>query len=233
MDQRLKQRLVGATVLLALAVIFIPIILEGPEDKASPRAGSIPMPPAHEFEARVEPAEESDLIPAQPAPALGIDMGAGEETAAEVAIPAAVPETERGMETETQTTSIPIPPPADETAATQAPSVNEAAPRVESPRAEAKPPQPAPAATKTPAPVSGKESWVVQVGSFSNQQNARGLRDRLRSAGYATFVERAQTGQSVVYRVLVGPYLERGKAEGIRDKLAAQQQLKGIVTGRS
>ena len=46
MNQLLKQRLVGAVVLVSLAVIFIPIILEGPdEEEWSPRTQGMPEPP--------------------------------------------------------------------------------------------------------------------------------------------------------------------------------------------
>ncbi len=45
MNQLLKQRLVGAVVLVSLAVIFIPIILEGPEHEWSPRTQGMPEPP--------------------------------------------------------------------------------------------------------------------------------------------------------------------------------------------
>ena len=63
MNQLLKQRLVGAVVLVSLAVIFIPIILEGPDDEWSPRTQGMPEPPqiAYQAEGDVElplPAEE-------------------------------------------------------------------------------------------------------------------------------------------------------------------------------
>ena len=40
MDQALKQRLIGAAVLVALAVIFIPMLLEAPEPEATTRIAS-------------------------------------------------------------------------------------------------------------------------------------------------------------------------------------------------
>jgi DedD protein len=70
MNQLLKQRLVGAVVLVSLAVIFIPIILEGPDDEWSPRTQGMPEPPqiAYQAEGDVElplPAEEppQDMAP--------------------------------------------------------------------------------------------------------------------------------------------------------------------------
>jgi DedD protein len=47
LDERLKQRLVGAIVLVALAVIFIPMILDGGDDRSLPAHGeAIPDKPA-------------------------------------------------------------------------------------------------------------------------------------------------------------------------------------------
>jgi DedD protein len=54
MDQQLKQRLVGAVVLVSLAVIFIPVILEGPDDEWSPRDHTIPEAPRVDYRAAMD-----------------------------------------------------------------------------------------------------------------------------------------------------------------------------------
>jgi DedD protein len=54
MDQMLKQRLIGAIVIIALAVIFIPMILEGPDDELSPRTQDMPPPPTIDYQTEVE-----------------------------------------------------------------------------------------------------------------------------------------------------------------------------------
>ena len=54
MEQALKQRLIGAIVLVSLAVIFIPIILEGPDDEWTPRSHSIPEQPQMDYRADME-----------------------------------------------------------------------------------------------------------------------------------------------------------------------------------
>jgi len=49
MDQALKQRLVGAVVLIALAVIFLPVFVSGPQqDRSTDEAEQILVPPAPE-----------------------------------------------------------------------------------------------------------------------------------------------------------------------------------------
>ncbi len=63
MNEKLKQRLVGAVVLISLAVIFIPMLLDGGERSTMPMFGSnIPEKPDYQF----EPLE----IPLQPVPPI-------------------------------------------------------------------------------------------------------------------------------------------------------------------
>lgn len=81
MEPALKQRLVGAAVLVALAVIFLPMLIKGPAPESG--VGDVPLevPPAPtgEFETR-----ELPLLPPR-TPALGADEAA--ETAAAGALP--------------------------------------------------------------------------------------------------------------------------------------------------
>lgn len=66
MDTRLKQRLVGAIVLVALAVIFIPMILQPPEQVQSPST-DIPPQPAGDFKDRLAtPMPAPAPLPDQP-----------------------------------------------------------------------------------------------------------------------------------------------------------------------
>jgi len=66
MDQKLKQRLVGAIVLVSLAVFFIPIILEGPENDWVARNQTMPEPPAIDFliHKQPQPLSETPTLPA-------------------------------------------------------------------------------------------------------------------------------------------------------------------------
>jgi len=64
-------------------------------------------------------------------------------------------------------------------------------------------------------PAAHNGSWIVQVGVFSNAENAKSLVSRLRSAGYSASTMRAGS----LTRVIVGPDVSK-------DKL--QRQLSGI-----
>ncbi|MEA2094286.1 MAG: SPOR domain-containing protein [Pseudomonadota bacterium] len=196
MDHKLKQRLAGATVLTALAIIFVPIILEGPDDDWSPRVQDIPVPPQIDYQAQVD-LQLPDEVP--------------EPTEA----PADVPPREIEL-------AVPEPVVAEK----EPEPVKEVAPPVPvaQPEPQAKPPpKPKPA----PATVAG--TWVIQVGSFSQQLNAQGLRDRVRKTGNTVFLREVSTGGKHTWRVLVGPLKDRGEAEKLRDKLTREHNLKGIV----
>ncbi len=188
MDQKLKQRLVGAVVLISLAVIFIPIILEGPDDEWSPHSQGMPEPPKIDYRAEIA------LPPPDDVPSARVLPGHVEPVAEEATAPE---------------------PAADDTAPEPVAVV---------PEPEKTAPVP-PRATPIPA-----EAWLIQVGSFSLQPNARGLRDHLQQAGFDALIQDIKTtGGETTYRVLVGPLDERAAAEKLQQRLAREQQLKGLV----
>jgi DedD protein len=210
MDQMLKQRLIGAIVIIALAVIFIPMILEGPEKGSSTRTENLPPPPAIDYQTEVE-------LPVPAAASESSEMPAG--TAAPEQEVSALPEAA-------------VPPAEPAPVATPAPvkPVETAAP----------PPAPKPAVAKQPPPPPEKPApktvsaaaqggWVLQVGSFTQQANAQSLRDRLKKAGYQVSMQVAKGADGSVHRVLVGPVSDRTAAEKLRDKLAHEQKLSAMV----
>ena len=78
MDSPLKQRLIGAAVLAALAIIFLPMLLKGPDVKEPDAAEvplSMPATPAGDFETRELPltAPEENTPPGG---VLGMPKGA-------------------------------------------------------------------------------------------------------------------------------------------------------------
>lgn len=71
-------------------------------------------------------------------------------------------------------------------------------------------------------------AWVVQAGSFREENNAIAVRDRLRRAGFASFV-RDRESSSDLYRVLVGPMIRESGANTARDKVMALLGRDAIV----
>lgn len=191
MDERIKQRLVGAIVLVSLAVIFIPMILAPPDETGEVVAGTeIPSKPAGIFRSRIVPLEEGGDAKRHARPETPPASGEGQRAFGEEADIAPVPEDFRGTNEE-QAGAVPSAGPDDQRL--------------------------------------GLTAWAVQVGSFSQRQNAIALRDRLRGKGHAAFVESAYGNDGAVTRVFVGPELLRKNAASAAEKLRAELQIEGIV----
>jgi len=207
MDQKLKQRLTGAIVLVALAVIFVPIILEGPDDEWAPRSHSIPEQPQMDYRA-----------------SMGLDLPEP-ETAVQEPTGGVITEALSLPEDESPASK---PPPL---AAKPAPTVSKTTEPVAVAPEPVKKVAPAPAPKPKPAKKADTaiKGWFVQVGSFGQEMNANGLRSRLKSAGYDTRLQKIAIGNGYAYRVLVGPASSRAAAEKLAASLKSGQQLAGMV----
>ncbi|MCP5183973.1 MAG: SPOR domain-containing protein [Pseudomonadales bacterium] len=71
-------------------------------------------------------------------------------------------------------------------------------------------------------PDAGTRNFAVQVGSFSSESRALGLRDALRGEGYDAFLSTLRKGDKVWIRVAVGPFQARSDAEAVRRRLAGK-----------
>jgi cell division septation protein DedD len=71
--------------------------------------------------------------------------------------------------------------------------------------------------------------WVVQVGTFSDVNNADKLVARLRLESMSAYKEEISRSGSVVYRVRVGPFLEREEAIKADERVAERLSIDGVV----
>ena len=185
-EHTFKQRIVGAIVLVALAVIFIPMLLPGSRDIGFSDNGS-PIPPKP---AELENLKVLELEKPQPAPKPREIV----RTPIDEHSPAAPPEDVEAPATD----KTPLP---EETLPPK--TTSEAA-------------QPADTTPK---------AWAVQVGSFTQRDNAMRLRDQLRSKGYKAFVEQITSADKTFYRVRVGPEVSREKAVALQKDLQSKMKL--------
>ena len=199
MEQTLKQRLIGAVVLVSLAVIFIPIILEGPDDEWTPRSHSLPDKPQLDYRADMElvlpPPGQVDEQPDTSGVEIEETPVAGEQPATKTVKPVAAPPASATKPVKSETTTKP-------------------------------PAKPVPAAAKLSKTLKG---WFVQVGSFGQEMNAKGLQDRLVASGFKAQLQEIEIGNKRAYRVLVGPSAARADAEKLAASLKSGHQLKGMV----
>lgn len=255
MDNQVKQRVIGAVVLVALAVIFVPMLLEKPDSDLGPVGSNLPEQPDQTVQDRIEPLTLPEP-PAEEEPAqVVLDQAPDAATATQAPDAAAIPPPPGAAQAPAEESTAPVEPalPAPVTTAPIAPAPATTAPPAATAPAT-QPPTAAPAApvqqaapvvaapvpATTPAkPVTGAQTdtaakplsgWVVQLASLASKNNALALRERLRGLGYTAFVEETTTAQGVLYRVRVGPELERANAETLRNRLEQQVQIKGIVS---
>jgi len=204
-------------VLVALAVIFIPMLLPGKGDLSNGINGSN-IPPEPDFRFPPVPvAPKAPPVAAAPAVPLGDDDSD-------------VPATPAPAEKVAIKSSTKAEPASKEKPKALAKSRPKSAAKSQ-PIAKSTPP---PVTKKSPAKTAPQKggsvkAWVVQVGSFSARKNARGLRDKLRNQGYSSFVESINNGSGRVYRVRVGPELTKSTADKLRKQLAKEAGLKGLV----
>ncbi len=60
----------------------------------------------------------------------------------------------------------------------------------------------------------------MQLGSFSNKENAERMAATLRRQGYAAFISEVTTANGKMHRVRVGPQKDRPSAEQMAARLA-------------
>jgi len=200
MEPALKQRLVGAAVLIALAVIFLPMLIQGP----APESGIADVPldapkaPQGEFETRDLPLVAPEAAPADGA--LGMEPATAQTVAANPdAADLATTATVAAPASTAPIVSAPLP---DTTVAT-----------TKLPEPEAKP---APAEI-FPAPTAGGY-YAVNFGSYGTAAAADKLVASLRASGLAAYREAATSNGKTLQRVRIGPFATRAQAENARLK---------------
>jgi DedD protein len=210
MDQGLKERLVGAAVLVAIAVWLVPWVLDGPEGGAETPPSSLQLPSAEEpMPVRTQILKLGDApeptVEAAPAPsATQARAGMSEVEQRREQLPGAVAE----PKAEAESTLV------------AANSV-------------AQPTKPAAASTPPPKPEAAVAGdWTVQLGSFEDEANARRLAQRAGSYGYKAEVSSSKSGARTLYRVRVGPQATKAAAEAAASALRAHGVEARVVAAR-
>ena len=210
MDASVKQRLVGAAVLVVLAVIFLPMVFDGAEDTASQTIDlGIPPEPAREFESRVVPLDPAARSPAAPVP----------DPNAIVTVDANAPARPDAL---AGTRDAPVAP---------AP-VENAPPASTPPAAPANPVESdAPAAPASAAAVAdARGRYAISFGSYTKRENAQALVASLAKAGISARAEDVEVNGKPGLRVRAGPFVDRAEAERVRlDARRARADAPGTI----
>lgn len=234
---RLRQRLVGGLVVLALAVLLLPLWLDNgglktPGVQPVPKAPSITQPA--EITIPTPPTAEQQILenpPASTVPATEpkptdemvssdeTQLASGSVSSSESTAPSSTTQTPApSVQSESVKKPAPVAPaaPATPVAKTPAPSTEKAD--------DTKPIQ-----VTSPAPVSDNQLWVVQLGSFSDELNAKGLARSVSEAGFKVEITPLFAKKGTVWRVRVGPYTNREMAMKATTKLREKLGRDGLV----
>ncbi len=273
MDQELKQRLIGAAVITALAAIFVPMLFDDPIDESGKSISELKIPelPAKSQDVEIMPLpEKTEDIP-MPAPEVRppAPMAAAKEHEMddEAAMEAPQP---RNTVAEKETVVAPppakwvepeedvVPPTAPvSTPKPEKPQVVAAKPKapVEKPKpakeqvkpepvkeANVKVPKPVAVGAEPPAKPASTETvsksvsvepaakpaaaetatvrWYLNAGSFSQKANAASFQETLKKQGFASSIKEVAAPGGTVFKVRIGPMLDKVKAQAVKAKLA-------------
>ncbi|MGH8536926.1 MAG: SPOR domain-containing protein, partial [Gammaproteobacteria bacterium] len=179
MEHKLKQRLIGAATLITAGVIFIPMLLDD-TDAPSVIVEDLSLPPRPKdiYDSGVPSLDEEKLlIP----PAVNLPPAAADSPGAET------PAISRAGGRESGTA-----PPKPKSKPKETPAVAKAVESIGRSPASARRPQGGVAAAPpaTDKQRLGVTAWAIQLGSFSSEENAKLLEQRLKNQGFKAFVEK-------------------------------------------
>jgi DedD protein len=209
-NERTRNRVVGAVILVSLAAIFLPMLLdgEGLERREVPRmpAGDLRSTPSDEI---IDPADEDWAF---------------------------VDEARRQRDRAEPLDGRPVHLPAPGTGGRDGAEAGETAAAADSDAAA----EPGGEGTvDVPGPDAGLDTaladdgmplaWSVQLATFASRDNARALRERLLDDGYEAYLIPAREAERTLYRVAIGPRLDRNAAARLEAELEQRYELDGLV----
>lgn len=207
MNDILKQRLVGALILVALGVVFWPIIFVEPEGEKNAELRSIPPAPG----VSMTPIQAPDEVGLRASPKLT----ASEDNPPDAVFPADGVAQSQGS----QEDSMRSPAPAQNAESAPPP---EAISDNRETRAEA----PAPLAVDSDGvPVA----WTLQVATLSSAEKADALRQQLLDMKHKAYVSKIRRNGKTLYRVYIGPKFERIQLESLRTNIDAEFGVNSLV----
>jgi DedD protein len=205
LEDRLKQRLLGGAVLVALVVIFVPMLIDEPVERRTLSDHTIPVKPTVKKsipDKRVESQKTTE-----PRPVSTMTMPEPEKS------PKPEPVVEKKVK-----------PPEPKPVVEKKVKPPEPKPVVEK---KVKPPEPKPVVTtKKESTRPSPTAWIIQVASLTNEQNAKKLVESLRKADLPAQMKKVRLNGKLHYRIRVGPEVDHRLAEKMLAKIKQAFKLK-------
>lgn len=209
----IKQRIIGALVIVSLGVILIPLLLNGGRESYSTFDTTIPDMP--NTLSKVLPSVPQPMtipapkiIKARPERALSDNQAAADKPPETV-----TKETQKKPKNTLKSTSRPTPEVVSKAAAKKLTPLSK------------------PYFEKVAKPASAKinMAYTLQIASFSKKSNAVGLQNKLRKKKFKAYIESVLTTKGRIYRLRVGPYLSFSQIEKIKSQLKSQFKLNNTI----
>lgn len=240
---RLRQRLLGALVVVALAVLILPPWMDGGGLK-TPAVLPVPATPTVDQPAKITvPAptpEQQAALSHPPAPFLPADEPKSAPSSP-VTVDTAPPPTPETAKSSSAVSSMPTQSPAAvDTPSTRTPETvpdkqtsSSTAPAASTTNtgkthSDARS-APSDSAAPTKSASTSSQEWVVQLGSFSDELNARGLAKSVTDAGFKVDIYPLFAKKGTVWRVRVGPFATREQAVKSTIQLRERLGRDGLV----
>ncbi|GAA6153183.1 SPOR domain-containing protein [Pseudoteredinibacter isoporae] len=231
MDDGLKQRLVGAVVLSAVAVLFVPVLFDQHDKHKVDTVSQIPSMPNIDPVDYQSPSRPDGIDPASEPDQMFIPEGGNEQALDGQKVQQADTPAVKTVANSQAEPFIATPQPGQ----THSQSTPTASGGSAKPSAKVNRPaeKPKPKPTAKPAPEKRVEpssndilkadgtpnAWVLQVISSSSEEKAKNLVKQLQDKNYAAYYRSAKTPKGLIYRVYVGPKINRSKAERLKREL--------------
>lgn len=210
-----RHRIVGAIILVMLAVIILPLILDEHSSSAI-ATGDQAERSANSATVIAEASPSGGTAERQGKPSKVIIKKLSDDKSSTVAT-TAKPATDSGdtgtVKTVVKTVTLGSVPGSQEKRSTVV---------------TASSPSPAKATAKKDL-ASLNPHWAVQVGTFSNPGNVRRLGEKLKQRGYSVMYKDVSLKQGTAVRVRVGPYASRASADHAQGKIVKDIGVKGVV----
>jgi len=203
--QQARHRLIGATVLVVIAVVGFPLVFDTkPRDMAADIR--IDMP-------------ERELVRASQPPVAPVPDKQALATPAVEEVVSITDKTAAGNVATPDKTPVPsIDSKATDISKSKTSSVSDNAP------AETK------GSDKPEAAAPAPERFIVQVGAYSDESKVKEVRAKLEKAGYTTYVHVAQTKEGKRTRVRIGPFATKQEAQKIVVKIKSLNFNASVLT---
>ncbi len=229
MDSGLKKRLLGAAVLIALAVIFVPMLLPGSNSGPDSASTRMAPEPSGEMQTRVlQVGQNAASAGSSTAAALNdpdhvetLNLN-GHSTPALQPLSSGPPIAATGTETPPAPAPLPLKPAPAEVAKAPPPAAVVSTPAKTVPVASS-PAKSAPIAGGAGAAAGAL--YTVNLGVYANHASAERLVAQAKQHGFAALASPETYQGKSVLRVRVGPFPSRAEAEAARLKLKGFEKV--------